>query len=197
MVGSRHSSHLSDTPRGSWASSVFDLRNSVADPLLPSLLSRIPLDTVDNNNQQSRQENRQVFYHLITCLMAALACIYVYYFAYLFICVNLFFYVIYKCASCYMAISLFIYSASYLFLSSNVYPSIFISICISNCMSIWLSIHLLIFRALLLFFLSFYLFFLSSIHSANHSSFHLFVYMSCHLCTSVNLPHILVHSLLP
>ncbi|XP_069991563.1 dedicator of cytokinesis protein 7 isoform X5 [Penaeus vannamei] len=59
MVGSRHSSHLSDTPRGSWASSVFDLRNSVADPLLPSLLSRIPLDTVDNNNQQSRQENRQ------------------------------------------------------------------------------------------------------------------------------------------
>nr|XP_045601177.1 dedicator of cytokinesis protein 7-like isoform X6 [Procambarus clarkii] len=57
--GSRHSSHLSDTPRGSWASSVFDLRNSVADPLLPSLLSRIPLDTVDNNNQQARLENRQ------------------------------------------------------------------------------------------------------------------------------------------
>ncbi|XP_069942509.1 dedicator of cytokinesis protein 7 isoform X6 [Cherax quadricarinatus] len=56
---SRHSSHLSDTPRGSWASSVFDLRNSVADPLLPSLLSRIPLDTVDNNNQQARLENRQ------------------------------------------------------------------------------------------------------------------------------------------
>ncbi|XP_042203401.1 dedicator of cytokinesis protein 7-like isoform X8 [Homarus americanus] len=57
--GSRHSSHLSDTPRGSWASSVFDLRNSVADPLLPSLLSRVPLDTVDNNNQQARLENRQ------------------------------------------------------------------------------------------------------------------------------------------
>ncbi|XP_063863721.1 dedicator of cytokinesis protein 7-like isoform X4 [Scylla paramamosain] len=57
--GSRHSSHLSDTPRGSWASSVFDLRNSVADPLLPSLLTRIPLDTVDTNNQQARQENRQ------------------------------------------------------------------------------------------------------------------------------------------
>ena len=57
--GSRHSSHLSDTPRGSWASSVFDLRNSVADPLLPSLLTRVPLDTVDTNNQQARQENRQ------------------------------------------------------------------------------------------------------------------------------------------
>lgn len=89
MVGSRHSSHLSDTPRGSWASSVFDLRNSVADPLLPSLLSRIPLDTVDNNNQQSRQENRQVLHHLITYLMYAYPCIYVYDFAYLFIYVNL------------------------------------------------------------------------------------------------------------
>ncbi|KAK3891189.1 hypothetical protein Pcinc_004905 [Petrolisthes cinctipes] len=53
------SSHLSDTPRGSWASSVFDLRNSLADPLLPSLLSRIPLDTVDANNHQSRVQNRQ------------------------------------------------------------------------------------------------------------------------------------------
>lgn len=88
MVGSRHSSHLSDTPRGSWASSVFDLRNSVADPLLPSLLSRIPLDTVDNNNQQSRQENRQVLYHLIT-YMYAIPWIYVYDSACLFICVNL------------------------------------------------------------------------------------------------------------
>ncbi|XP_071517868.1 dedicator of cytokinesis protein 7 isoform X2 [Panulirus ornatus] len=59
LGSSRHSTHPSDTPRGSWASSVFDLRNSVADPLLPSLLSRIPLDTVDNNNQQARLENRQ------------------------------------------------------------------------------------------------------------------------------------------
>ncbi|KAG0718405.1 Dedicator of cytokinesis protein 7 [Chionoecetes opilio] len=57
--GNRHSSHLSDTPRGSWASSVFDLRNSVADPLLPALLTRVPLDTVDTNNQQARQDNRQ------------------------------------------------------------------------------------------------------------------------------------------
>ncbi|XP_068201997.1 dedicator of cytokinesis protein 7 isoform X2 [Palaemon carinicauda] len=58
LSSSRHS-HLSDTPRGSWASSEFDLRNSMADSLLPSLLSRIPPDTVDSNNQQSRLENRQ------------------------------------------------------------------------------------------------------------------------------------------
>lgn len=32
----------------------------MADPLLPALLTRVPLDTVDSNNQQARQENRQV-----------------------------------------------------------------------------------------------------------------------------------------
>lgn len=117
MVGSRHSSHLSDTPRGSWASSVFDLRNSVADPLLPSLLSRIPLDTVDNNNQQSRQENRQVFYHLIIYLMYAIPWIYVYDFAYLFICVNLSDWL-------YILVLPIIYTCAWLFLYLSIQPVI-------------------------------------------------------------------------
>ncbi|XP_076063961.1 dedicator of cytokinesis isoform X2 [Oratosquilla oratoria] len=61
----RQSSHMSDTPRGSWASSEFDLRNSVADSLLPELLSRIPADTVDANNLQARQDNRQDSFFLL------------------------------------------------------------------------------------------------------------------------------------
>ena len=62
MGSSRHS-QISDTPRGSWASSEFDLRNSVADPLLPSLLTRTPQETIDDNNYHARQENRQVDYN--------------------------------------------------------------------------------------------------------------------------------------
>ncbi|KAG8238879.1 hypothetical protein J437_LFUL018440, partial [Ladona fulva] len=46
-----------DTPRGSWAS--FDLRNSISDALIPSLLERIPPETVDQLNEAKRTEERQ------------------------------------------------------------------------------------------------------------------------------------------
>ncbi|KAI0241313.1 Dedicator of cytokinesis protein 7 [Lamellibrachia satsuma] len=55
----RTSIHLSDTPRGSWASSIFDLKNSQADPLLPHLLERLPADQVDEVNDAERRQNRQ------------------------------------------------------------------------------------------------------------------------------------------
>ncbi|XP_074640781.1 dedicator of cytokinesis protein 7-like [Tubulanus polymorphus] len=51
-------STMEDTPRGSWASSIFDLRNSQADPLLPNLLDRIPPDKVDQYNAEERQMER-------------------------------------------------------------------------------------------------------------------------------------------
>ncbi|GAB6031639.1 hypothetical protein CHUAL_009399 [Chamberlinius hualienensis] len=56
---SRHSLCLSDTPRGSWASSDFDLRNSAADSIIPSLLERSPIEEVDLLNEARRMENRQ------------------------------------------------------------------------------------------------------------------------------------------
>ncbi|KAL1463566.1 hypothetical protein WDU94_015306 [Cyamophila willieti] len=46
-----------DTPRGSWAG--HDLLNSVSDPLIVSLLDRIPSDTIDQLNEVTRQEGRQ------------------------------------------------------------------------------------------------------------------------------------------
>ncbi|KFM57332.1 Dedicator of cytokinesis protein 7, partial [Stegodyphus mimosarum] len=54
----RQSFQLADTPRGSWASSVFDLRNSLADPLIPSLLDHTPSEALDYMNEIKRQENR-------------------------------------------------------------------------------------------------------------------------------------------
>ncbi|GFG38563.1 hypothetical protein Cfor_01625 [Coptotermes formosanus] len=48
--------HSVDTPRGSWAS--FDLRNSVSDPLIPSLLERVAPETLDQLNEVRRQEER-------------------------------------------------------------------------------------------------------------------------------------------
>ncbi|XP_035223308.1 dedicator of cytokinesis protein 7-like, partial [Stegodyphus dumicola] len=54
----RQSFQLADTPRGSWASSVFDLRNSQADPLIPSLLDHTPSEALDYMNEIKRQENR-------------------------------------------------------------------------------------------------------------------------------------------
>lgn len=54
----RQSFQLADTPRGSWASSVFDLRNSQADPLIPSLLDHTPSEALDYVNEVKRQENR-------------------------------------------------------------------------------------------------------------------------------------------
>lgn len=47
-----------ETPRGSWASSVFDLRNSAADPLVPSLLERTPPEELDRRNAAQRLERR-------------------------------------------------------------------------------------------------------------------------------------------
>ncbi|KAK7862685.1 hypothetical protein R5R35_000927 [Gryllus longicercus] len=54
---SRQSVHSVDTPRGSWAS--FDLRNSVSDMLIPSLLERVPPETIDQLNEARRLEDRQ------------------------------------------------------------------------------------------------------------------------------------------
>lgn len=50
---------MSDTPRGSWASSIFDLKQSQADPLVKSLFDRIPAEDVDRNNDNQRKQNRQ------------------------------------------------------------------------------------------------------------------------------------------
>lgn len=58
----------SETPRGSWASSVFDLRNSEADPLLPSLLERTPPEELDRRNALLRQESRHdALFELYPC----------------------------------------------------------------------------------------------------------------------------------
>ena len=50
---------MNDTPRGSWASSIFDLKQSQADALLPKLFERASYDEVDRNNEIQRQQNRQ------------------------------------------------------------------------------------------------------------------------------------------
>ncbi|XP_076850145.1 dedicator of cytokinesis protein 6-like isoform X2 [Brachyhypopomus gauderio] len=54
----RRSVSMDDTPRGSWASSVFDLKNSSPDVLLPSLLDRATAEDVDQRNAESRQQGR-------------------------------------------------------------------------------------------------------------------------------------------
>ncbi|BFY99508.1 hypothetical protein BsWGS_02548 [Bradybaena similaris] len=54
----RQSIHMNDTPRGSWASSIFDLKQSQADTLLPNLFDRISYDDVDRNNDNLRQQSR-------------------------------------------------------------------------------------------------------------------------------------------
>lgn len=48
---------LTPTPRGSWAS--FDLRSSVNDPLITGLLDRTPAETIDQNNEKRRLDDRQ------------------------------------------------------------------------------------------------------------------------------------------
>ena len=50
---------MNDTPRGSWASSIFDLRNSQSDPMLPNLLERINPDEMDQHNLAQRHLSRQ------------------------------------------------------------------------------------------------------------------------------------------
>lgn len=57
--GNRSSMYVNDTPRGSWASSIFDLRNSQADSLLPSLLEHTAQEALDQQAQEQRQMNRQ------------------------------------------------------------------------------------------------------------------------------------------
>ncbi|XP_035698985.1 dedicator of cytokinesis protein 7-like isoform X3 [Branchiostoma floridae] len=54
----RNSTDMEGTPRGSWASSIFDLQNSQSDPLIPSLLDRFPAEEIDRQNEQQRVEGR-------------------------------------------------------------------------------------------------------------------------------------------
>ncbi|KAJ7316681.1 hypothetical protein JRQ81_002843, partial [Phrynocephalus forsythii] len=54
----RCSASLDDTPRGSWASSIFDLKNSAADCLLRSLLVRTAIEETDHANEELRKKNR-------------------------------------------------------------------------------------------------------------------------------------------
>ncbi|XP_035384987.1 dedicator of cytokinesis protein 6-like isoform X2 [Electrophorus electricus] len=54
----RRSVSMDDTPRGSWASSVFDLKNSSPDALLPCLLERATAEDVDHRNAECRQQGR-------------------------------------------------------------------------------------------------------------------------------------------
>ncbi|KAL5022031.1 hypothetical protein ScPMuIL_001186 [Solemya velum] len=55
----RQSVNINDTPRGSWASSIFDLKQSQADSILPNLFDQVKVEDVDYNNRQQRQQNRQ------------------------------------------------------------------------------------------------------------------------------------------
>lgn len=45
-------------PRGSWTSSIFDLKNSAADFLLRSLLVRTAIEETDRRNEELRKKNR-------------------------------------------------------------------------------------------------------------------------------------------
>lgn len=54
----RRSVSLDETPRGSWASSIFDLKNSSPDALLPSVLERTAPDDMDRHNTEARQQGR-------------------------------------------------------------------------------------------------------------------------------------------
>ncbi|KAK1164280.1 hypothetical protein AOXY_G16336 [Acipenser oxyrinchus oxyrinchus] len=54
----RRSMSMDDTPRGSWACSIFDLKNSLHDPLLPNLLDRVLNEEIDRQNEEQRKSNR-------------------------------------------------------------------------------------------------------------------------------------------
>uniref|UniRef100_A0A3Q2YLE1 Dedicator of cytokinesis 7 n=1 Tax=Hippocampus comes TaxID=109280 RepID=A0A3Q2YLE1_HIPCM len=54
----RRSMSIDDTPRGSWACSIFDLKNSLPDSLLPHLLDRAPNEEIDRHNEDQRKTNR-------------------------------------------------------------------------------------------------------------------------------------------
>ncbi|XP_060603802.1 dedicator of cytokinesis protein 7-like isoform X2 [Ruditapes philippinarum] len=59
LPNKRQSIHMSETPRGSWASSIFDLKQSQADAQLPNLFDRVSQEEVDRNNEIQRQQHRQ------------------------------------------------------------------------------------------------------------------------------------------
>uniref|UniRef100_A0A8C6Y8N5 Dedicator of cytokinesis 6 n=1 Tax=Naja naja TaxID=35670 RepID=A0A8C6Y8N5_NAJNA len=54
----RCSGSLEDMPRGSWTSSIFDLKNSAADFLLRSLLVHTAIEETDRSNEELRKKNR-------------------------------------------------------------------------------------------------------------------------------------------
>ncbi|XP_078417461.1 dedicator of cytokinesis protein 7 isoform X10 [Cetorhinus maximus] len=54
----RRSVSIDDTPRGSWACSIFDLKNSLPDAVLPNLLDRSPIEEIDQQNEEQRKGNR-------------------------------------------------------------------------------------------------------------------------------------------
>ncbi|KAJ3598723.1 hypothetical protein NHX12_000666 [Muraenolepis orangiensis] len=54
----RRSASLDDTPRGSWASSIFDLKNSSPDVLLPSVQDRAAVEDMDRRNTEDEAVER-------------------------------------------------------------------------------------------------------------------------------------------
>lgn len=58
VILKRQSIHMNDTPRGSWASSIFDLKQSQADVLLPNLFEQLSFEQVDKQNEEHRQQHR-------------------------------------------------------------------------------------------------------------------------------------------
>ncbi|KAF3835378.1 hypothetical protein F7725_027936 [Dissostichus mawsoni] len=54
----RRSMSIDDTPRGSWACSIFDLKNSLPDALLPHLLDRAANEEIDRHNEEHRKAHR-------------------------------------------------------------------------------------------------------------------------------------------
>ncbi|XP_073443619.1 dedicator of cytokinesis protein 6 isoform X7 [Dendrobates tinctorius] len=54
----RGSVSMDETPRGSWASSIFDLKNSAPDALLANLLDRAPPEEKDRINEEQRRDSR-------------------------------------------------------------------------------------------------------------------------------------------
>ncbi|XP_073400752.1 dedicator of cytokinesis protein 7 isoform X12 [Dendrobates tinctorius] len=54
----RRSMSIDDTPRGSWACSIFDLKNSLPDALLSNLLDRTPNEEIDHQNEHQRKSSR-------------------------------------------------------------------------------------------------------------------------------------------
>uniref|UniRef100_A0A7N6FKZ0 Dedicator of cytokinesis 6 n=1 Tax=Anabas testudineus TaxID=64144 RepID=A0A7N6FKZ0_ANATE len=54
----RQSVSIDETPRGSWASSIFDLKNSSPDALLLSVLERTAAEDMDRRNTEARLHGR-------------------------------------------------------------------------------------------------------------------------------------------